>query len=115
MHILAEEAVKSVKGMEENAIHAKYIELVRHHWYARYVFLNPGTLVCRTKTTGTRPCKGETKITQGQGRWCANRRSSLYDRCSFQKAKSQLTKANQTKVKMENLARELQKVSSFTI
>lgn len=30
------------------------------------------------------------------------------------KAKGQLTKANQTKVKMENLARELQKVSSFT-
>jgi hypothetical protein len=40
MRVLAEEAVKSVKGMEENAIHAKYIELVRYHWYARYVFLN---------------------------------------------------------------------------
>jgi hypothetical protein len=26
----AEEAQRSVKGMEENAVHAKYIELVRH-------------------------------------------------------------------------------------
>lgn len=33
----AEEAVKSVKGMEENAIHAKYIELVRYHWYTGYM------------------------------------------------------------------------------
>jgi hypothetical protein len=29
---------------------------------------------------------------------------------AFNAAKSQLTKANQTKIKMENLARELQKV-----
>jgi hypothetical protein len=31
------------------------------------------------------------------------------------KAKSQLTKANQTKTKMENLARELQKVRAFLL
>ncbi|KAF9041806.1 hypothetical protein BDZ89DRAFT_1090184 [Hymenopellis radicata] len=65
----AEEAQKSVKGMEENAIHAKYIELTR-----------------------AGPCEREAELTKDKDA-----------------AKSQLTKANQTKTKMENLARELQK------
>lgn len=37
MRSSAEEAVKSVKGMEENAVHAKYIELVRYHSHVRYI------------------------------------------------------------------------------
>lgn len=33
---LAEEAQKSVRGMEENAIHAKYIELVNNQFLVLY-------------------------------------------------------------------------------
>ncbi|KAF8921970.1 hypothetical protein CPB85DRAFT_1209902 [Mucidula mucida] len=71
----AEEAQKSVKGMEENAIHAKYIEL-----FAEF------------KRLERDHAKEKQKLTKDKDA-----------------AKSQLTKANQTKTKMENLARELQK------
>ncbi|KAF8665331.1 hypothetical protein AX16_000350 [Volvariella volvacea WC 439] len=71
----AEEAHKSVKGMSETAIHAKYIEL-----FAEF------------KRLERDHAKEKQKLVKDKDA-----------------AKSQLTKANQTKVKMENLARELQK------
>ncbi|KIJ66232.1 hypothetical protein HYDPIDRAFT_86966 [Hydnomerulius pinastri MD-312] len=71
----AEEAVKSVKGMGENAIHAKYIELF-----------------AELKRLERDHAKEKQKLVKDKDA-----------------AKGQLTKANQTKTKMENLARELQK------
>ncbi|TFK56628.1 hypothetical protein OE88DRAFT_1670045 [Heliocybe sulcata] len=71
----AEEAQKSVKGMGENAIHAKYIELF-----------------AELKRMERDHAKEKQKLVKDKDA-----------------AKSQLTKANQTKTKMENLARELQK------
>ncbi|KAL1739851.1 hypothetical protein HDZ31DRAFT_48662 [Schizophyllum fasciatum] len=71
----AEEAQKSVKGMEENAIHAKYIEL-----FAEF------------KRMERDHAKEKQKLVKDKDA-----------------AKGQLSKANQTKTKMENLARELQK------
>ncbi|KAH7930930.1 hypothetical protein BV22DRAFT_17641 [Leucogyrophana mollusca] len=71
----AEEAVKSVKGMEENAIHSKYIELF-----------------AELKRLERDHAKEKQKLVKDKDA-----------------AKGQLTKANQTKTKMENLARELQK------
>jgi translation initiation factor 2B subunit (eIF-2B alpha/beta/delta family) len=44
------------------------------------------------------------------GRSSVHTLHSEFTRPDFDAAKSQLTKANQTKIKMENLARELQKV-----
>ncbi|KAG6814156.1 hypothetical protein H0H92_002151 [Tricholoma furcatifolium] len=71
----AEEASKSVKGMEEAAIHSKYIELF-----------------AELKRLERDHAKEKQKLVKDKDA-----------------AKSQLTKANQTKTKMENLARELQK------
>ncbi|KAA1468120.1 hypothetical protein DENSPDRAFT_770553 [Dentipellis sp. KUC8613] len=71
----AEEAQKSVRGMEENAVHAKYVEL-----FAEF------------KRMERDHQKEKQKLSKDKDA-----------------AKSQLTKANQTKIKMENLARELQK------
>ncbi|RDB29407.1 hypothetical protein Hypma_015850 [Hypsizygus marmoreus] len=71
----AEEAQKSVKGMEENAIHGKYIELF-----------------AELKRLEREHAKEKQKLVKDKDA-----------------AKGQLTKANQTKTKMENLARELQK------
>ncbi|KAH8987336.1 hypothetical protein EDB86DRAFT_3048193 [Lactarius hatsudake] len=71
----AEEAQKHVRGLEENAVHVKYIEL-----FAEF------------KRMEREHQKEKQKL--------------LKDKDA---AKSQLTKANQTKVKIENLARELQK------
>ncbi|KAG8219559.1 hypothetical protein J3R82DRAFT_510 [Butyriboletus roseoflavus] len=71
----AEEAVKSVRGMGENAIHAKYIELF-----------------AELKRLERDHAKEKQKLVKDKDA-----------------AKGQLTKANQTKAKMENLARELQK------
>ncbi|TDL20951.1 hypothetical protein BD410DRAFT_790304 [Rickenella mellea] len=71
----AEEAKKSVSGMEENVIHAKYIELF-----------------AEMKRVERDHSKEKQKLVKDKD-----------------SAKSQLTKANQTKAKMENLARELQK------
>ncbi|KAI6136379.1 hypothetical protein F5141DRAFT_24396 [Pisolithus sp. B1] len=70
-----EEALKSVKGLEENAIHAKYIELF-----------------AELKRLERDHAREKQKLVKDKDT-----------------AKSQLTKANQTKAKMENLARELQK------
>ncbi|KAF9225498.1 hypothetical protein BS17DRAFT_751330 [Gyrodon lividus] len=70
-----EEAVKSVKGMGENVIHAKYIELF-----------------AELKRLERDHAKEKQKLVKDKDA-----------------AKGQLTKANQTKTKMENLARELQK------
>jgi hypothetical protein len=64
----AEEAQKAVKGLEENIIHTKYIELV-------CLIKLPGGLlltlvfyvVCGTEANGTGSCEGETKVAQGQG------------------------------------------------
>ncbi|KAL9716420.1 hypothetical protein Ac2012v2_000868 [Leucoagaricus gongylophorus] len=71
----AEEAQKSIKGMEENAIHAKYFEL-----FAEF------------KRAERDHAKEKQKLTKDKDA-----------------AKSQLTKANQGKAKIESLARELQK------
>ncbi|KAI1793111.1 hypothetical protein LXA43DRAFT_282216 [Ganoderma leucocontextum] len=71
----AEEAQKSVSGMTETAIHAKYIEL-----FAEF------------KRLERDHAKDKQKLVKDKDA-----------------AKGQLTKANQTKTKMENLARELQK------
>ncbi|KAH9932040.1 uncharacterized protein BXZ73DRAFT_101415 [Epithele typhae] len=71
----AEEAQKSVSGMTETAIHAKYIEL-----FAEF------------KRLERDHAKEKQKLTKDKDA-----------------AKGQLTKVNQTKAKMENLARELQK------
>ncbi|KAI0756355.1 hypothetical protein C8Q80DRAFT_1215338 [Daedaleopsis nitida] len=71
----AEEAQKSVSGMTENAIHAKYIELF-----------------AELKRLERDHAKEKQKLVKDKDA-----------------AKGQLTKANQTKTKMENLARELQK------
>ncbi|KAG5342047.1 hypothetical protein C0989_005727 [Termitomyces sp. Mn162] len=70
-----EEAVKSVKGLEEAAIHTKYIELF-----------------AELKRLERDHAKEKQKLVKDKDA-----------------AKGQLTKANQTKAKMENLARELQK------
>ncbi|KAL0951608.1 hypothetical protein HGRIS_008288 [Hohenbuehelia grisea] len=70
-----EEAQKSVKGMDDTAIHAKYIELFSEF-----------------KRLERDHAKEKQKLTKDKDA-----------------AKGQLTKANQTKTKMENLARELQK------
>ncbi|KAG6889980.1 hypothetical protein C0995_012940 [Termitomyces sp. Mi166 len=70
-----EEAVKSVKGLEEAAIHTKYIELF-----------------AELKRLERDHAKEKQKLVKDK-----------------EAAKGQLTKANQTKAKMENLARELQK------
>ncbi|KAI6135547.1 hypothetical protein EV401DRAFT_543432 [Pisolithus croceorrhizus] len=74
-HQPAEEALKSVKGLEENAIHAKYIELF-----------------AELKRLERDHAREKQKLVKDKDT-----------------AKGQLTKANQTKAKMENLARELQK------
>ncbi|KLO09273.1 hypothetical protein SCHPADRAFT_907914 [Schizopora paradoxa] len=71
----AEEAQKSVKGMEENAIHAKYIELF-----------------AEMKRVERDHAKEKQKLVKDKDT-----------------AKTQLTKANQAKVKLENLARDLTK------
>ncbi|KZP25284.1 hypothetical protein FIBSPDRAFT_734260 [Athelia psychrophila] len=73
--IFAEEAQTSVKGMEDNAIHAKYIELF-----------------AELKRVERDHAKEKQKLVKDKDA-----------------AKGQLTKANQTKTKMESLARELQK------
>lgn len=70
-----EEAIKSVKGLEETAVHAKYIEL-----FAEF------------KRLERDHSKEKQKLVKDKDA-----------------AKGQLTKASQTKAKIENLARELQK------
>ncbi|KAL5533653.1 hypothetical protein ACEPAG_113 [Sanghuangporus baumii] len=71
----AEEAQKSVRGMEENAVHTKYVELF-----------------AEMKRTERDHAKEKQKLTKDKDT-----------------AKSQLTKANQTKAKLESLARDLTK------
>lgn len=71
----AEEAVKSVKGLDDSAMHSKYIELF-----------------AELKRMERDHSKEKQKLVKDKDA-----------------AKGQLTKANQTKTKMENLARELQK------
>ncbi|KAI5118264.1 hypothetical protein M0805_008198 [Coniferiporia weirii] len=71
----AEEAQKSVRGMEENAVHAKYVELF-----------------AEMKRVERDHAKEKQKLAKDKDT-----------------AKSQLTKANQTKAKLENLARDLTK------
>jgi hypothetical protein len=68
-YFLAEEAQKSVKGMEENAIHAKYVELVSILLPEAVVSTNSSMLlVCRVQENGAGPCKGEAEIGKGQRR-----------------------------------------------
>jgi hypothetical protein len=65
----AEEAQKSVKGMEENAIHAKYIELVRYSLPNHLIIFRYTQVfsVCRVQENGARSRQGEAKAGQGQG------------------------------------------------
>jgi len=62
----AEEAQKSVKGMEENTIHSKYIELVGPRAYASVQF-DFTTTVRRTQTNGERSCQRKAKARKRQG------------------------------------------------
>ncbi|KAH8110693.1 hypothetical protein DFH11DRAFT_1513997 [Phellopilus nigrolimitatus] len=71
----AEEAQKSVRGMEDNAVHAKYVELF-----------------AEMKRVERDHAKEKQKLVKDKDT-----------------AKSQLTKVNQTKAKLENLARDLTK------
>ena len=100
--------------MTETAIHAKYIELVRAPLFPVGAVddeLSPSVLVRRAQATGARPCEGEAEACEGQGCWYVNVNQSFAGCPHVWPAKGQLTKANQTKTKMENLARELQKVN----
>ena len=66
----AEEAKKSVSGMNESAIQAKYFELVRAEFSVRAgEKLMGGLAVRRTQAHGTRPCEGETEAGERQGCW----------------------------------------------
>lgn len=62
----AEEAQKSVKGMEENTIHSKYIELVGPKAYASVHFDFTAT-VRRTQTNGERSRQRKAKARKRQG------------------------------------------------
>ncbi|CCM04464.1 uncharacterized protein FIBRA_06644 [Fibroporia radiculosa] len=81
----AEEAQDSVSGMSENAIHSKYIEL------------NPRQRLIPDQFA---------ELKRVERDHAKEKQKLVKDKDA---AKSQLTKANQTKTKMENLARELQK------
>lgn len=61
----AEEAQKSIKGMEENAIHAKYFELVKTCVIWTLSYLDGTILVCRIQACGTRSCQREAETHQG--------------------------------------------------
>ena len=107
----AEEAQKQVRGLEENAVHVKYIELVR-------VRRPPSVPLARVLSAHSlQSSSAWSASTRRRSRSCLRTRTLVYllHRTLFSlpdvnAAKSQLTKANQTKIKMENLARELQKV-----
>ena len=113
----AEEAQKHVRGLEENAVHVKYIELVRVH-------RRPSAPLARVLSAHSlQSSSAWSASTRRRSRSCSRTRTlvrllhppppffflslKLFD---ANVAKGQLTKANQTKIKMENLARELQKV-----
>lgn len=73
--------------------------------------LTHNSQVRRIEADGAGPCKGKAEISEGQGCRSVQRWSGLFKISStYLTAKGQLSKANQTKTKMENLARELQKV-----
>ncbi|KAF5385396.1 hypothetical protein D9615_001241 [Tricholomella constricta] len=92
----AEEAVKSVKGMEEAAIHSKYIELFAELKRVERDHAKEKQKLLKDKDAGEL--------------YCTSSKPSFHKFISIPfKAKGQLTKANQTKTRMENLARELQK------
>lgn len=63
----AEEAQKTVKGLEENVIHTKYIELVSIRLllsvHSAYDSIHK---VCRAEATGARPRQGEAEAHKGQ-------------------------------------------------
>ncbi len=67
---IAEEAQKSVKGLEENAIQSKYIELVKAEETTGGQLAKCILVVCRIKTNGTRSCQRKAKVGEGQGRRC---------------------------------------------
>ena len=60
----AEEAQNSVSGMNETAIHAKYIELVRllFLFVVRKMIDDSGVTVCRVQTIRAGPCEGEAEV-----------------------------------------------------
>lgn len=96
--------------MEENAIHAKYFELVktlRHldsqlfRWHNLSLQNSSVRNEIMPKRSRNSP-RIRMQVRQGH--------SQPYASLSFLLAKSQLTKANQGKAKIEGLARELQKV-----
>jgi hypothetical protein len=109
----AEEAQKQVRGLEENAVHVKYIELVR-------VCRPPSAPLARVLSAHSlQSSSAWSASTRRRNRSCSRTRTLVYlfhlpllffSPPDVNAAKGQLTKANQTKIKMENLARELQKV-----
>lgn len=60
----AEEAQKSVRGLGENAIHQKYVELVCEVRYVADRLAHPRP-VRRNEANRTRSFKGETEVTEG--------------------------------------------------
>jgi hypothetical protein len=108
----AEEAQKQVRGLEENAVHVKYIELVR-------VCRPPYVPLARVLSAHSLQSSSAWSASiRRRSRSCSRTRTLVLCSCTclvfsppdVNAAKGQLTKANQTKIKMENLARELQKV-----
>ncbi|KAL0068622.1 hypothetical protein AAF712_004338 [Marasmius tenuissimus] len=83
----AEEAQKSMAGLGDSAIHSKYIELCRQN-------------------NEERLCMQFAELKRLERDHAKEKQKLVKDKDA---AKGQLTKANQTKTKMENLARELQK------
>jgi hypothetical protein len=113
---IAEEAQSKVAGLGDNAVHQKYVELVSVIFLDCIHFLRPRMIVHRNEASRTRPCEGKAEASERQGCRSAQALHVTYVTYSlaYTEAKSQLTKANQTKTKMENLARELQKVKANT-
>ena len=106
-----EEAHKSVHGLGETAIQQKYVELVRMSCLSCFVLLTNGQY-SEMKRLEREYSKEKQKLQKdkdtGLYRLPYRYLHSYIYRCFI--AKGQLTKANQMKAKMENIARDLNKV-----
>jgi hypothetical protein len=111
----AEDAQKQVRGLEENVVHLKYIELVRVRCPPSAP-LGSGaecSQFAEFKRMEREHQKEKQKLVKDKDAGMLHQPHFFFRPLKVficNAAKSQLTKANQTKIKMENLARELQKV-----
>lgn len=116
---IAEQARSAIKGMSDSAIHARYVELVRYIYkcssiWPSYTMTPQYQQVRRNEREHARERQKLTKDKDTGTYYLEYRRwrhrdlimTALFT-CSI--AKSSLTKANQAKTKLENIARELQK------